>query len=44
MILTAELPGELIIREYPMGKTTIHTIESHIKKVIDLGIQPDLIL
>lgn len=42
--LTAELPGELIIREYPMGKTTIHTIESHIKKVIDLGIQPDLIL
>jgi len=42
--ITAELPGELIIREYPMGKTTIHTIESHIKKVIDLGIQPDLIL
>jgi replicative DNA helicase len=42
--LTADLPGELIIREYPMGKTTIHTIESHIKKVIDLGIQPDLIL
>jgi replicative DNA helicase len=39
-----ELPGELIIREYPMGKTTIQTIESHIKKVIDLGIQPDLIL
>jgi replicative DNA helicase len=42
--LTADLPGELIIREYPMGKTTINTIESHIKKVIDLGIQPDLIL
>jgi len=42
--LTSELPGELIIREYPMGKTTINTIESHIKKVIDLGIQPDLIL
>ena len=42
--LTANLPGELIIREYPMGKTTINTIESHIKKVIDLGIQPDLIL
>ena len=42
--LTASLPGELIIREYPMGKTTINTIESHIKKVIDLGIQPDLIL
>ena len=43
-LVTAELPGELIIREYPMGKTTIQTIESHIKKVIDLGIQPDLIL
>jgi replicative DNA helicase len=42
--LTADLPGELIIREYPMGKTTINTIESHIKKVIDLGIQPDLII
>jgi replicative DNA helicase len=42
--ITSELPGELIIREYPMGKTTINTIESHIKKVIDLGIQPDLIL
>jgi replicative DNA helicase len=42
--VTSELPGELIIREYPMGKTTINTIESHIKKVIDLGIQPDLIL
>jgi replicative DNA helicase len=42
--VTTELPGELIIREYPMGKTTINTIESHIKKVIDLGIQPDLIL
>lgn len=42
--LTSNLPGELIIREYPMGKTTINTIESHIKKVIDLGIKPDLIL
>jgi replicative DNA helicase len=39
-----ELPGELIIREYPMGKTTIHTIESHIQKVRDLGIEPDLII
>lgn len=39
-----ELPGELIIKEYPMGKTTISNIESHIKKVTDLGIKPDLIL
>ena len=39
-----ELPGELIIKEYPMGKTTMSTIESHINKVTDLGIKPDLIL
>ena len=42
--IAAELPGELIIREYPMGKTTISTLESHIQKVKDLGIEPDLIL
>ena len=42
--ITSQLPGELIIREYPMGKTTISTIESHINKVKDLGIQPDLII
>jgi replicative DNA helicase len=41
---TTELPGELIIREFPMGKTTISTIESHIQKVRDLGIEPDLII
>jgi replicative DNA helicase len=42
--LTPQIPGELIIREYPMGKTTVSTIESHINKVKDLGIKPDLIL
>ena len=42
--LTAKLPGELIIREFPMGKTTIGTIEAHINKVKDLGIEPDLII
>lgn len=41
---TADLPGELIIREFPMGKTTISAIESHIQKVRDLGIEPDLII
>ena len=41
---TAELEGELIIREFPMGKTTISTIEAHINKVKDLGIEPDLII
>jgi replicative DNA helicase len=42
--LTADLPGELIIREFPMGKTTISSIEAHINKVKDLGIEPDLII
>ena len=41
---TANLPGELIIREFPMGKTTLNTIEAHINKVKDLGITPDLII
>jgi replicative DNA helicase len=41
---SANLPGELIIREFAMGKTTMSTIESHIQKVKDLGIQPDLII
>jgi replicative DNA helicase len=38
------LQGELIIKEFPTGKATINTIESHIKKIISLGIQPDLII
>ena len=41
---TSELEGELIIREFPMGKTTISTIDAHINKVKDLGIEPDLII
>ena len=39
-----ELKGELIIREYPMGRTTLSTVEAHINKVKDLGIEPDLII
>jgi replicative DNA helicase len=42
--VTSNLPGELIIREFPMGKTTLNTIEAHINKVTDLGIKPDLII
>jgi replicative DNA helicase len=41
---TSELPGNLIIKEYPMKRASIHTIESHIKKCIDLDFKPDLIL
>lgn len=39
-----QLEGQLIIKEFPTGKATINTIESHIKKIISLGIQPDLII
>ena len=39
-----ELKGELIIKEFVTGKATINTIESHIKKITSLGIQPDLII
>jgi replicative DNA helicase len=39
-----ELPGQLIIKEFPTGKATISTIESHIQKVTDLGVAPDLII
>ena len=38
------LRGNLIIKEYSPGKATISTIESHIKKTIDQGIKPDLII
>ena len=39
-----ELPGELIIKEFPTGRATISTIESHIRKVTDLGTKPDLVI
>jgi|TARA_R110000803_G_scaffold36401_2_gene78144 replicative DNA helicase len=39
-----ELPGELIIKEFPTGRATMSTIESHIRKVEDLGTKADLII
>ena len=39
-----QLPGELIIKEFPTGRATISTIESHLKKVNDLGVKPDLVI
>jgi replicative DNA helicase len=39
-----QLPGELVIKEFPTGKATISTVESHIKKLGDLGINPDLVI
>ena len=42
--VVSNLPGRLIIKEYPMGKATISTIESHIQKCRDLDQAPDLVL
>ena len=39
-----QLPGELIIKEFATGRATISTIESHIRKVTDLGTTPDLVI
>jgi hypothetical protein len=39
-----QLEGQLIIKEFPTGKATIGTVESHIKKCIDLDFNPDLII
>ena len=40
----SDLKGNLIIKEFPTGKATMTTIESHIQKVKDTGIEPDLII
>ena len=42
--IVPNIPGKLVIKEFPMGKATIHTIESHIRKCQDLDINPDLII
>ena len=39
-----QLPGELIIKEFPTGRATMSTLESHIAKVEDSGVKPDLII
>ena len=39
-----QIPGKLVIKEFPMGKATINTVESHIRKCTDLDIQPDLVI
>ena len=40
----ADLPGRLIVKEFPMGKATAHTIENHVQKCKDMGFIPDLII
>lgn len=38
------IEGELIIKEFPTGRATMSTIESHITKITDMGIKPDLVI
>jgi len=42
--IVPQLPGRLIIKEYPTGRATISTIESHIAKCTGMGIKPDLVI
>ena len=42
--VVTQLEGQLIIKEFPTGKATISTIESHVKKCIDLDFKPDLVI
>lgn len=39
-----KIKGNLIIKEFPPGKATMSTVESHIQKCTDLGNPPDLIV
>lgn len=39
-----DLPGKLIIKEFPTGKASMSTIESHLTKCTDLGTKPDLVI
>ena len=39
-----DIPGQLIIKEFPTGKASISTIESHIRKCIDLDFKPDMVI
>jgi archaellum biogenesis ATPase FlaH len=38
------LEGKLVVKEFSMGKATIQTLESHISKLKDMDIDPDLII
>jgi len=40
----SKIKGKLTIKEFPMGKASIATIESHIQKCTDLGYRPDLVI
>jgi len=39
-----ELKGELVIKEYPINRATLSTLEAHIDKCKNMNINPDLII
>ena len=39
-----QLKGKLVIKEFPTGRATISTIESHISKCSGMGIKPDMVI
>ena len=39
-----QLPGKLVIKEFPTGRATMSTIESHISKVEGMGMKADLVI
>ena len=42
--LIKQIPGKVIIKEYPTGRVTLSTIEAHIEQCKSLGFEPDLII
>lgn len=42
--LVNNLPGKLIVKEYPPKGASINTIKSHIQKCIDMDHKPDIII
>ena len=40
----SDLPGKLIVKEYPTGRATVSTIKSHIDKCDSLGFKADIVL
>lgn len=40
----SQLPGQVIVKEYPTGRASISTIESHLNKCRDLGVEIDMVV
>ncbi len=42
--LMGEIKGNLLIKEYPPKRASLHTLESHYHKCAEAGVKPDIIL